>query len=135
MKSIFYLCGLGLALCLSSCWKNTDECDPNRYCEPFPIDSNWVDLELTVQSTGVPIILYRGNIEDHDIVLRDTMYSGQFSYYLPTNVRYTAEAYYRSGPNTIIAVDSKKLKSDSYVNCDETCYESEEITLDLVLIE
>jgi hypothetical protein len=114
---------------------SSDECDTSRYCEPYPIDSNWVDLELTVQSSGVPIVIYNGNIEDNNIVLRDTLYDASFSYYLSTDVRYTVEAYYRSGPNTIIAVDSKKLKSESYVNCDETCYESDEITLDLELIE
>ena len=122
-------------LLFASCLRNTDECDTSKYCEPFPIDSNWINLDLTVQSAGVPIIIYDGNLEDENIVLKDTMYANEISYYLPTDVVYTIEAYYRSGPNTIIAVDSKKLKRDSYVNCNETCYESEEITLDLELIE
>jgi len=132
--NVKFLYFLVLIVALSSC-TSTDECDTSRYCEPFPIDSNWVNLDLTVQSSGVPIVIYNGNIEDNNVVLRDTMYDASFSYYLSTDVRYTVEAYYRSGPNAIIAVDSKRLKSESYVNCDETCYDSDEITLDLELIE
>ncbi len=120
---------------LTSCTSDEDSCDPNLICTTVSIDSNWVNLSITEQLSGVPIVLYNGNLENNLIVLRDTLYSDSHDYYLPTGIRYTAEAYYRSGPNIIIAVDSKKLTTESFTNCDDTCYESDEITLDLVLIE
>lgn len=119
----------------ASCTPDENSCDPNLICTTVSIDSNWVNLSITEQLLGVPIALYNGNLEDNLIVLRDTLYGDSYDYYLPTGIRYTAEAYYRSGPNIIIAVDSKKLTTESFTNCDDTCYESDEITLDLVLIE
>ena len=106
----------------------------SRFCEEStPIDSNWVNIDLTEQSTGVPIVLYNDNLEDNNVILRDTLYTSSISYYLPMEVVYTAEAYYRSGPNTIIAVDSRRL-DQTFQNCGQTCYENNEITLDLVLL-
>ncbi len=120
---------------LASCNSQVDECDASIYCHPTPIDSNWVNLQISERTFGVPVILYRGNIEDNQIVLRDTLYSNEISYYLPTDRTYTAEAYYQVGPNLIIAVDSDELEEDTFQNCGETCYQSDEITLDLVLID
>ncbi|MDC3336268.1 hypothetical protein OAW23_00215 [Flavobacteriales bacterium] len=120
---------------ITSCNSDGDSCNPDLICTTVSIDSNWVNLSITEQLSGVPIALYNGNLEDNLIVLRDTLYGDSYDYYLPTGIRYTAEAYYRSGPNIIIAVDSKKLTTESFTNCDDTCYESDEITLDLVLIE
>jgi hypothetical protein len=128
-------CIITLAFIVSGCFKEEDGCDPNRYCDTVPIDSNWVHVNLTEQSTGVPIVIYNGNLENNNVIMRDTLYTNTVDYFLPVEVVYTIEAYYRSGPNTIIAVDSQKLEEETFRNCGETCYENSEITLDLVLID
>ena len=126
---------IAFSFLFTGCFSNDDECDPSRFCESTPIDSNWVNIDLTEQSTGVPIVLYNDNLEDNNVILRDTLYTSSISYYLPMEVVYTAEAYYRSGPNTIIAVDSRRLDQETFQNCGQMCYENNEITLDLVLID
>lgn len=131
----YYTVVLFVLILASACENNQDNCDPNLICTVNPIDSNWVNLSITKQGSGVPVTIYNGNLENNLIVLRDTLYDSSIDYFLSTGITYTAEAYYHSGPNIIIAVDSKKLKTKTFTNCDDTCYESDEITLDLVLIE
>lgn len=114
-----------------SCSKDMETCDESLYCDTLPYDSGWVDIEIDYKNQGVPIKLYRGLIEDGNLISEDTAYDNVYYYYLPLGNRYSAEAYYENGNQTIITLNSVKLSQSSFYNCGEECYEEAEVDLDL----
>lgn len=123
-------------LSLASCWKlnSNEDCEPSIDCYPFPLDSGYVYVDVTYPGSGpgVPVILYEGYVEDGQMLWADTVYTDQLIFWLPTRTRYAAEAYYNYGGQTVIALDGKKLKEESYDDCGETCYEESSIYLDVI---
>ena len=47
-----------LFLALSNCTKN-DDCDPDAFCDTLPYDSGDVNVKVTSNGSGIPIILYK----------------------------------------------------------------------------
>ena len=136
MKGIIGIVMLCVVATISffSCNKYASEdCIPSDDCYPYEIDSGYVTLNVTYKEggAGVPVTLYNGYVEDNDIVWHDTIHQESVSFWLPTKKRYAAEAYYVVGGPTTVALDGKKLKEESYDDCGETCYEINEIFLDL----
>lgn len=118
----------------SSCTKysSNNSCDPNKSCDTQRWDSGFVTINVTQNiTTGVPITIYEGYVEDHSIVLQDTLFDGSWEYYLPINTRYAVEAFYYESGKTIIALDGEKLKQSSFTNCGNTCYNKPTIDLDV----
>jgi hypothetical protein len=114
----------------------SDDCDPNRYCEQQKLDSSLVTLKVTYAAgVAVPIEMYEGYIDDGTLYFRDTLYESSVTYYLPSDKRYSARAYYKQGGQTIIATDGGKVAVKTYWNCDERCYESRDLTLELELLQ
>lgn len=111
------------------------DCEPSSSCNQIPIDSGDVTIKLTYSNgnAGVPVILYKGNIEDNEILWADTVYTNQITFYLPNRERYSAEAYYQVGNQKIIALDGKKLKQNSTNDCGAKCYTESSISLDVEL--
>ena len=128
IKSIGFI--LFLVFALSHCTKN-DDCDPDAFCDTLPYDSGNVNVKVTSNGSGIPIILYKGYADQNEILFYDTLWSEENSYYLPLGNRYAVEAYYHESNSTIIALDGNKIKQSSFWNCDEKCYELAEITLDV----
>lgn len=120
-----------ILFCIFSCTKNSTNCDSSISCDPVPYDSGWVDVKLNYKGIGIPLILYKGYVEDNEIISMDTAYSDIYYYYLPLGNRYAVQAYYYEANQTIIALDGDKLKQDSYYNCGDQCYNEAEITLDV----
>lgn len=123
-----------VALSILSCSKYaSDDCIPSDDCYPYEIDSGYVTINLTYNAggAGVPIALFEGYVEDNKLIWYDTVYEESITFWLPTKKRYAAEAYYKVGGPVTVALDGKKLKEDSYEDCGETCYEINEIFLDL----
>mgnify|MGYP006090777969 FL=1 len=129
IKSIGFI--LFLSFALSHCTKQDDDCDPNKFCDTLVQDSGDVNIKVTYNGNGIPIIVYKGYADQNDILFYDTLWSEEISYYLPLGNRYAVEAYYYESNSTIIALDGNKLKESSFWNCDEECYELAEITLDV----
>jgi hypothetical protein len=129
IKSIGFI--LFLSFALSHCTKQDDDCDPNKFCDTIVQDSGDVNIKVTYNGNGIPIIVYKGYADQNDILFYDTLWSEEISYYLPLGNRYAVEAYYYESNSTIIALDGNKLKESSFWNCDEECYELAEITLDV----
>lgn len=129
-----FLC-LTIVAFLSSCGKfsNNYDCEPSADCYPYPLDSGYIHVNLTYPGSGpgIPVILYKGYVEDQDIVWADTVYTDELTFWLPTDTRYAVEAYYKYGGQLIVALDGKKLKEESYDDCGETCYEESSIYLDV----
>lgn len=112
---------------------SSDDCIPSDDCYPYEIDSGYVTINVSYAQggVGIPVALYEGYVEDNNVVWYDTVYQESVSFWLPTKKRYAAEAYYTVGGPITVALDGKKLKEDSYDDCGQTCYEVNEIFLDL----
>lgn len=109
------------------------DCEPSTFCNQIPIDSGEVHIDISYieGGAGIPVILYRGNIEDNEILWADTVFTNRITFYLPNKTRYAAEAYYQVGSQLYITLDGKKLKQKTTNDCGATCYSESSITLDL----
>lgn len=118
-----------------SCRKN-DECDPNKVCNTIKPDSFYVYVNVSY-ATGlnpVSVTLFKGDVEDNEVVLLDTLSAESETYFLPTGERYSAKAVYNKNGTTYNAFDGGKLKVTHFWNCNEKCYEGQSLTLDLTLL-
>jgi hypothetical protein len=109
------------------------DCEPSTFCNQEPIDSGEVHIDISYieGGAGIPVILYKGNIEDNEILWADTVFTNRVTFYLPNKTRYAAEAYYQVGSQLYITLDGKKLKQKTTNDCGATCYSESSITLDL----
>ena len=131
IKAILFGLSIGLLFFVTRCAKYDDDCDPDVYCDTVPYDSGYINIQANFKGNGIPIIVYQGYAEAENILFYDTMWSEEYSYYLPLGNRYAVEAFYFDLNNTIIALDGAKLKEESFWNCEEECHELAEITLDV----
>lgn len=125
-----------LMLAMQSCLFHSDDCDPNIVCNTDFPDSGYVDVHVSdLGSTGVvPITIYKGDVEDNEIVIQDTLYGiTENYYYLPSRQKYSGKALYRKNGITTQVFDSDKIKIRRFWNCDERCYEVNDASLDLKL--
>ncbi len=97
----------------------------------------YVRLKITIDEENlfVPITLYRGNIDNGDIILTDTAYSDIFySRDIEVGEHYSAIAKYSHKGRIIYAVDGQKLRKKHIKNsCEEPCYIIEGDVLNLRL--
>jgi hypothetical protein len=109
------------------------DCEPSTFCNQEPVDSGEVHIDISYieGGAGIPVILYKGNIEDNQILWTDTVFSNRVTFYLPNKTRYAAEAYYQVGNQLYITLDGKNLKQKTTNDCGATCYSEYSITLDL----
>ncbi len=136
MKSIFILIFSFLTftyLCVSCTKYGNDDCDYSIYCNPYPLDSGYVKIQVSYNDfgPGVPVALFEGYVEDNNLIWYDTVYQNEILFWLENDKRYSVEAYYKVGNQYTIALDGKVLREKSFTNCEETCYEEREITLDV----
>ena len=109
-----------------------DDCNTNYYCNQFPYDDGWLNIDLTNNNNdSILIILYHGYVEDHDVISQVYTQTNEYSFYLPASERYAVEIYYNNGPTTTIALDGGRLRQKTTTNCDETCYEEPKLNLNL----
>lgn len=131
----FYFTIFVLSFCavsLPSCTKNDDGCTASEECNTSIIDSGDVKVRISYKSgqPGIPVILYKGYVEDKEIVWQDTVFQSEIFIYMPVGERYAAEAYYQTSGKTVVALDGKKLKNDTYRECGTKCYDFPTISLD-----
>ena len=100
--------------------------------EPFYGAVN-VRITINDENPEVKLVFFDGNYESQDTVWVDTISSRSSTYYFDLNNTYSAAAYYKSGDNTIIAVDGGWLDLYTYTMCEYTCYGIIELDLDLRL--
>ena len=96
-----------------------------EYCYQIKPDSGQIGIKVTINDENpyVPITIYIGNIEDNNIEYSDTSYSSEYWVDVPVDKYYSVTAEYKSGDNTIIAVDGDKFKlKKNTKDCDEECY-------------
>jgi len=96
-----------------------------------------VDLEIYVtipgNDSGVPLVVYRGDIEDNQVEYVDTAYES--TYYLggiQVDKWYSVKAQYKKEGKILYAVDGTKPRTLRVTDaCDAECYVIENTVLDV----
>lgn len=82
-----------------------------------------VTVTINDENPFVPLVIYKGNIDDENFEFVDTTYSEEYWVRVPVNNYYSIAAEYKSGDKTIFAVDGDDFKikyTDS--DCNYPCY-------------
>jgi len=128
------LCVFMLMLMTSAIWYGCESNMPRRAacdnCISNRPDSGAFIVKCTPPSTGrgVPIQIYKGDYIDGILTIRDTLYEPEKEYFLEVNTVYTAAAEYKNGLQTILALNTGKVRRgkegciDSSTNDDEVTY-------------
>jgi hypothetical protein len=132
---------LKIVFCLSfpillffSCKKKDIGCDTNVPCGSRT-DSSWVKVKITLNSENdsVPLYLYKDNVNTGELLQEIISFSKEETFFLPVNNSYSAKAEYKKGGKKIVAYDGGTLKMKEFINCDSSCFELKNLTLDLEL--
>jgi hypothetical protein len=98
---------------------NCDEC---YYNKP---DSADLIVSLTINSDNpfVPLVFYKGEVEENMVEWVDTAYTETLYLYSPVNQYYSIKANYKKGDMIVIAIDGDKLKTTRVSDvCDTDCW-------------
>ena len=95
-----------------------------------------VDLIIEVTLSGeypeVPIVVYRGEIEDNQVEYTDTVYENPYYLYVQADRQYSVKAKYEKENKTLYVVDGTKPKVLKVTDaCDTECYVIEDADLDV----
>jgi hypothetical protein len=94
-------------------------------CYSYVPDSADLIIYLTIDemNPAVPIVVYRGKLEEGHVDWMDTATTEEYHLYSALDVYYTVEATYRSGDETILAYDGDRMYSyDAGDQCGVPCY-------------
>ncbi len=69
-----------------------------------------VHVTLNDENPVVPLVVYRGPVDDNNIEYTDTAYGTTYYLYVPVDAEYSVKAKYKSGDKTIYAIDGDKIK-------------------------
>lgn len=137
MKYIYTLL-LACSLFSLSCERLSDECDPSVVCITDRPDSMFVELQLSPPEAGDNVIVrfYQDNVDDEQLLLEFYTTFQEEYVFVDEGQRYSAEAVYIRGQDTITAVDGDVVEADDFYNCEQRCYEwDEDFVFDLRLNE
>jgi hypothetical protein len=98
---------------------NCDEC----YTEKPDKSDLVIDVTINYKYPEVPIVVYRGDMENQDIIATDTATYTPYYVYVPVGETYSVRAEYNQDSITTFAVDGTHLKALSVSDaCDSKCY-------------
>ena len=101
-------------------------CENYNYddCNTIEPSTAFININVSCNSDFplVPIVLYRGDIDDGVIVLYDTLNTTRKTYELPVNIYYSATAEYQYVSKKIYVLDGGKIKTKSEKICDSICW-------------
>lgn len=82
-----------------------------------------INLSLNKEHDSIPIVIYKGLIEDNVIEWEDTATENPYYILVPIENKYTVTAEYKVGDKKIIAVDSDRVfMRKNTTDCDEVCW-------------
>jgi hypothetical protein len=124
MRLLIIIC---LIFLVSSCGEklftanvNCDEC---YYPEP---DSADIEIKVTINEEfkKVPLVFYKGDVEDNQVIYRDTATSStHYLYWVPVNHPYSVKAEYKRNGSVLYAIDGTKVKTARVSDaCDGECF-------------
>jgi hypothetical protein len=90
--------------------------------EPDSVDLV-VDLTINDEFQAVPLVFYRGDVEDNQIDYVDTAFSSPYYLAVAAGKKYSVKAKYKRADHILYAVDGTKIKVLLVTGtCDEDCY-------------
>ncbi len=100
---------------------SSQDCADCYYPEP---DSADLILNLTINDDFKEVFLtiYKGNIDDEEIIFEDYVDEEKFYFYVKTDELYSAKGKYEKGKEIINAYDGSKLMTIVGNECDEQCW-------------
>jgi hypothetical protein len=129
-KHIYFMYVIvGIILLIVACKDTKDttvDCSTYNYsdCETTePYDGNFhVKLTINSENPAIPIIIYKGKLEENIIYMQDTITESTYDTLLPIDNFYTVAAKYKVGSTTVTAVDGDKISKSHTKTCDSTCW-------------
>lgn len=96
-----------------------------------------LSIELTILSNnrGVPLIIYRGNVEEGEIERIDTAYWTPYDHWAVIDREYSVRAEYFVNNATVFVIDGTKAELRVSDACDRKCYVVVNTTMDARLNE
>ncbi len=107
-------------------------------CQVIEPDSADIKMLFTINSENlrVPLIVYKGKVEDANLEWIDTTNNETLYLYVKTGQFYSVVAKYKSGAKTIYAVDGDKITVQNESDyCNQNCYIITNNVLDVRLKE
>lgn len=120
-----FVAGILLSRCKSTA---TDEYFYCFNCIAEHPDSQRIKVKLTINAENrrVPIHVYASKFNPYqpaDTVFSDTLSSGEITIKVATNKFYSVVAYYKSGNDTIMAVDGGLFETKKIEGCQNICWQ------------
>jgi hypothetical protein len=126
-------CAAGALLLFSAC-DNRDDAPAD--CVTHKPDLGTLTVKLTINDANprVPLALYRGDFEEGDLVLRDTLSTAIAVYDLPVDQYYSVTARYITGRDTTLAIDGASIDTESTEYRNATCWDVTDAEVDIRLV-
>lgn len=128
---------LFVVLSFSSCTKVEDipDCDIYNYAdcntlEPMNADMK-INFTISKDIRWVAFEIYKGTVDEGEIIVYDTAWDSEITYFMPIPEYYSVRAKYQNGNTITYTVDGAKLDKNEVQKCDSICWEVSEVTLDL----
>ena len=122
ISAIFLLFMLFFISCNKETTNQVVDCSQ---CFAVAPDSGYLALHVTINPdhVKVPVTIYLGNLEDHDIKFRDTVSQSTVKILMPAGHAYAVAATYIQQNDTIVSVDGTSLEVKKAVGqCSKSCY-------------
>jgi len=140
MKKFVLLISILIFVSLTHCRKGyitVDDCVEYDYSDCITTKYStafiYLNFSLSDKIQKIPFELYKGNIDDGELILRDTSSSKEFTLEGEFDVYYSVKAKYQNGENSYYVIDGGEAKRWSQKVCDSTCWHYEDLELDLSL--
>lgn len=129
LKYMIALTIITLFLFLSNC--RSSETDEGLYCincRAEQPDSERISIKVTINSENpkVPVIIYSGKFYPDrltNIAFQDTVDMAEFTVKVATDKIYSVKAAYRSGKDSIFAIDGGWFETKKIVGCQNSCWQ------------
>lgn len=116
---------------------SVDDCTTYDYadCNTSEPTHATITAKVTINSYNafVPLIVFKGYIDQKDTFLLDTARTSKHELSLPVGVYYSVLAKYKTSDKTIYAVDGGFVDKYKQKVCDSTCWNSDNKKLNLYL--
>jgi hypothetical protein len=120
-----------IASCDGNLLNTNIDCSECYYIEPDSADLV-INLTIDERFPHVPLVVYRGEVEDNHIEYTDTAYASPYYLWVRVGQKYSVKAEYKKSHAALFVVDCTKIKTNHVQDeCDEDCYTIEKETLDL----
>ncbi len=124
--------------CNKNSFDNSDEdCYTYDYSDcntqrPYNTDINLL-FSINKDFLWVPFEIYKGTVDQGELLLRDTAWNSKITYTMPIPETYSVRAKYERNGQIIYTIDGAELKATSKQICDSNCWSVDISDFDLML--